>query len=204
MAGWSDLEAQNPRLRRVVSSINSRNPNQVFGADPFATGLAPDYAARFRGWLRVERAGRYRFFLGADDGARLMIDGRPTLEIPIGTGSFQEAVEEVELRAGLFPIEVTYLQSVGSGELQLSFEPPGSERQVVRPSQFLADLGVTAPIQDRGSFRFEGVPTIVDGLAVTIRAKDARGNERTGISNAVRAVPGGITDVGAIRTQRRR
>jgi len=200
----SDLRGGSSRLRRAVSSINSRNPNQVFGPDPFAVQMGPDYAVRFSGWLRVHNPGRYRFFLGADDGARLVMDGRTILELPLGTGTFQEASEFVDLSAGLLPIEATYFQTVGTGEVQLSFEPPGKERQVIRPSQFLTDLGLTASPDDRGGFRIENAPTIVEGLAVTVRAQDAQGNETTGISNAVRAVRGGITDVGAIRIRMRR
>ena len=51
-----------------------RNDGAVFSSDTFGVGMAPDFAARFSGTLVVDTTGTYEFLIGADEGARLLID----------------------------------------------------------------------------------------------------------------------------------
>src|SRR5262249_50904471 len=85
-----ELEVRPANLNGLISALNVRNPADIFGHDPFGVSMAPDYAARFTGWLRVAKAGRYQFFLGADEGARAIVDGKIVVDIPTGRGEFQE------------------------------------------------------------------------------------------------------------------
>src|SRR5207244_9497873 len=98
---------------------NLRNPNEIFGKDPFGVKLAPDYAVRFSGYLRITTAGDHTFFLGADEGARLKVGGITVVDIPTGNGQYQEGRGPISLAPGLIHIEVTFYESVGNIELQL-------------------------------------------------------------------------------------
>jgi hypothetical protein len=42
---------------------------------------ADSFALRFRGYLRVEKAGTYAFQLGSDDGSRLFLNGRTVIDL---------------------------------------------------------------------------------------------------------------------------
>ncbi len=120
-----DLTGRTPDMAGIVSAINLRNPGVMFGSDPFGTGLARAYAARFTGWLRIEEAGSYRFSLGADETARLVLNGATVVDIPQGGGEFHEASGTIVLNPGLIPIEITSYASIGGADLRLSYVPPG-------------------------------------------------------------------------------
>lgn len=59
--------------RSLPTTVNLREPSEILGNDPSGVGLSADYAARFSGWLRIDRQEEYKFSLGADTGARLVL-----------------------------------------------------------------------------------------------------------------------------------
>src|SRR5206468_1486400 len=91
LAALPELRDLKPSQTRSVSAINWPNPKQVFGADPFATGLTPDYAARFTGFLNITRPGLHTFWLGAYEGARLIMNGERLIDMTAGNGSLRES-----------------------------------------------------------------------------------------------------------------
>src|SRR5262249_23316002 len=70
-----DVSSLKPDAEKIVSAINIRDPGATFGNDPYGVHLSPDYAARFSGWIEITEPGLYQFFLGADEGARLILNG---------------------------------------------------------------------------------------------------------------------------------
>src|SRR5216684_429883 len=105
-----------PDFTAVVSAVNLRNPNRMFGNDPYGSGLAGDVAGRFRGQLLIDRRGEYTFTLGAREGGRLRIDGTTVVDMPSGDGTFREQSATVNLDAGWIPIEIQHYQNLGYGE----------------------------------------------------------------------------------------
>src|SRR5205823_2141135 len=104
---------------------------------------------------------------GADEGARLSLNGVAILEIPTGNGQLQEVSATVNLTGGLIPIEVTYYNSVGNAELQLSYQPPDGEQQVVPPSALIANTrSFTATTNDAGEFSIVGVPSALGDVQI--------------------------------------
>jgi hypothetical protein len=198
LADLPDLTGRSPAARKLVSAINFRNPGHLFGATTFGERLGVDFAARFRGVIHVPVAGTYEFILGSDDGARLTLAGKPVLEVP-SQGEFAEAKASVALAAGDLTLEVTYFQAVGDAELQLSYIGPDGERAVVPTAAFTPiPAPFTALTAADGSFKFEGVPTILGDVGAHVRnAAEAR-RERRGVADGKPVVPGGVTDLGAI------
>ena len=101
-----------------------------------AMGRDRGYALRFTGWLRVEEAGEYTFFLTATGASRLSIRGQWLM----GEDSWQrervDGKKTLQLTAGWHPIKVDYVQR-GSKEpaLKVEWEGPGVAREVVPASR---------------------------------------------------------------------
>ena len=115
--------------------------------------------------MAISTPGAYTFFLGADEGARLRLNGGTVVDMPTSASGYQEQSVEVNLAAGLIPIEITFFESTGNAQLQLSFIPPGGERQVVPPSLLVPRSSpFVAVTDDTGRFAFRGVPTALDAV----------------------------------------
>jgi len=198
LATLPDLDGLTPAAVRLISAVNLRNPDNLLSSDTFGVGLSPDFAARFSGLLRVPTTGTYTFTLGADDGARLVLDGIPVVEV-LGSGEFTEAAGTVALSRGRVPIQLDYFQSLGDAELQLSATGPDGVPSIVPPAELLQDpppfvtsSGVV------GDFSLTDVPTILGDIQVEASAILGEFEAR-GTSARVAPVRGGVTDVGTIQ-----
>jgi YD repeat-containing protein len=198
LSSLPDLAGRTPDVTRIVSAINLRNPGVMFGSDPFGVGLSRDYAARFTGWVRIDEPGSYRFFLGADEGARLVLDGATVVDVPPGGGEFHEGSGTVVLTPGLIPIEVTGYASVGAAELQLSYVPPNGARRVVAPELFIPSApNLHSMTNQDGVFSIPNLPSWARRVQAWAKATRDDGTWE-GVSRNIATVPGGVTDAGTI------
>jgi alpha-L-fucosidase len=94
-----------------------------------------EFALRFKGSVRVPRTGVYVFYLGSDDGSRLVIDGRD-LVVNDGAHSVSEEKGEIALAQGWHPVEITYFQVSGPMNLGLSWRGPGIAKRPVPSNAF--------------------------------------------------------------------
>jgi hypothetical protein len=118
--------------------------------------------------------------------------------MPTTAGVYQERSGAINLAPGLVPVEVTYFEGAGNAELQLSFTPPGGERQVVPPSSLAPGWQPFVTTTDAsGTFVFRDVPTALD--AIQIRATLTVNNQSiTAASDRVAPVSTSGVDVGDI------
>lgn len=94
--------------------------------------LPEPFSVVWRGKLAAPVSGQYAFGLRADDGALLSIDGNLVVDNGGSHGSeYREGT--VFLDEGFHDIELKYWQVGGSRDLQLSWQPPGSAREIVSP-----------------------------------------------------------------------
>ncbi len=87
-----------------------------------------DVSAFWSGWVRTDKPGKHAFWLTADDGARLWVDGRRALD----AWREQAGVEvsaEVELAAGAHFVEVAWWQGEGPDQAVVQWAGPGFARQ---------------------------------------------------------------------------
>ena len=191
-----DLVGLTPDRVTRVTALNLRNPDGIFGVDPLGIPpVAPDYAARYTGWLTVPVAGSYTFFLGADEGARLSVDAVVIADISGDQHRYQEVPAAVDLQAGLVPIEVVFYESVGSAELQLSWAPPDRERQVIAPVSLVPALRPFVTLTDaNGFFSVADVPTALDDVRVQATVVESSLSSAT--STNLRLTGGQAVDVG--------
>lgn len=94
--------------------------------------LPEPFSVVWRGKLAAPVTGQYVFGLRADDGALLSIDGNLVVDNGGSHGSeYREGTTFLD--EGFHDIEVKYWQVGGSRDLQLSWQPPGSAREIISP-----------------------------------------------------------------------
>lgn len=91
-----------------------------------------DITSHFSGWLRIEQAGDYHFFLKVDDIGRLRIDEKNVIDLG-ATRNYQrqkvvESDASIALQPGLHRIEVSHFQWVEDAILELEWQGPGFDR----------------------------------------------------------------------------
>jgi hypothetical protein len=178
-----------------ASAINMRNPDRLFGADPYGFAMDPDYAVRFSGYLRIDAAGEYTFQLAANEGARLVVAGMTVAQMPTGLGELQARSGSIRLPAGLIPIEITHYQSIGDAEIQLLCAARGNELQVVRPEQLItASAELQVQTDSFGRFVIANVPANIPAIQLS--------SDQGDLSNPISPVPGGIVDLGDVVVRR--
>lgn len=122
-------------------------------ANPFRRNTPRNFAASFRGFLRVDTPGVYRFFVNGDDAAFLFINNfivysRRGPNLPLtGRVPIYSIGSDIELEAGVHPIEVHQVvgRSPGAtGRCTLLWMPPGAKQWALTPaSAFARGLAAT-------------------------------------------------------------
>ena len=124
-------------------------------------GQPNNFGIVFKARFRIAREGKYRFFLGSDDGSRLKIDGEQVADSD-GVHPLSFKSGDVDLIVGTHQFEVEYFESGGEQELRVEFEGPGVKRQtleyaLVSPERKPADkqpFVVDAELATRGQHLF--------------------------------------------------
>jgi sugar lactone lactonase YvrE len=97
--------------------------------------LKDSFIGRAFGWIEVPKAGRYRFRLTCDDGAQLSLGGRLLLDTERGAGFTDET--SVDLKAGVYPVEIPFYEDGGNFNLRLEWQRPGDTKFAVVPTEAL-------------------------------------------------------------------
>lgn len=91
---------------------------------------ASNFAVEFSGFLKIEKAGEYRFYTNSNDGSRLFIGEKIVVDNDGLHGNF-ERQGRINLKSGLHPIKVQYFDGGGSQALRVLYKGPGIARQVI-------------------------------------------------------------------------
>ncbi|HYD54169.1 MAG TPA: PA14 domain-containing protein [Gemmatimonadaceae bacterium] len=102
------------------------------------------FGMRFTGYVRVPRAGVYRFTAVSDDGAAMWVGDRAVFWSVGQSPKSTETSGDVALAAGLHPITVTYFQAYGPRALELYVTGPGLRRQPLAASMLFRDRAAPA------------------------------------------------------------
>lgn len=86
--------------------------------------------AVFEGYLDIQQAGDYRFYLASDDGSNLYIDGNKVVDND-GDHGVIERDGSTKLDAGKHKIQVDYINAGGGGWLGVYYEGPGVPKQLI-------------------------------------------------------------------------
>lgn len=173
--------------------FNAIVPEVIQNANPARRSDPRNFAASYRGFLRIETPGVYRFFVNGDDAAYLFISGykvysRRGTNRPLTGGVPVFSVgEDMEMEAGVHPFEIHHVVGNTPGALgQCAFMwlLPGSKTWAFVPRTAFADslLAVPVTIEETGSgqvagFQFGMDDTLsADGVTLYLVRFEAQGN----------------------------
>lgn len=172
-------EGDNPKTVDELSALLAASPAQdgaryqrriSDGFNPF--GSSNNYLSVYRGWLRIETAGRYRFCTASNEASFSFLDGKELVHWPgrhtAERGIHGEKNAAVELTPGWHYVEY-YHEEVALQQMAfLGWSPPNAPQDrfdAIPETAFPVphQAVVTAyEARDGGAVRFE--PTIVDTL----------------------------------------
>ena len=115
-----------PTHQEVVGEINYTNGSGSFWED----GSSDTFGAKITGNIEVSESGTYDFFVGADDGVILFIDGVEVVDND-GLHGFRTRSGEIELEPGTHVVEVQYFENYGYAGLKVEWEGPGIDGREV-------------------------------------------------------------------------
>ncbi|MBF0531829.1 MAG: hypothetical protein HQL23_01905 [Candidatus Omnitrophica bacterium] len=95
-----------------------------------------DFSARYTGFLKAPKDGKYLFTIIVDDGARLFIDGVPIIDEWRRQGDRIPFSKNIYLPKGLHSIRLDYFQSIGPAVLKLFWTPEHGQQKII-PADFL-------------------------------------------------------------------
>ena len=125
-----------PAFDKLTPYATDVVPALVFGANPngFAGCGRRDWvAARFSGQLTIPRDGVYSFYAQGKDVCGLTIGERTVIPYD-STRNWMDGFGAVQLKAGVYPITVNYCHTEGDYQLTVSWDGPGMEQQLLRPT----------------------------------------------------------------------
>ncbi len=111
---------------------------------PEGEPLPSPFSARFIGSLHIEKPGSYHLRIGADDGARLWLDGKVLAEglTPLRVNRL---LADIELSAGDHPIQIDYFQRGGSNALVFFWRRAPAEPETPVPPEALIPQAARPP-----------------------------------------------------------
>lgn len=119
------------------------------GFDLTVAGKTNDFVVRFTGWIHLPKDGDYRFFLGSDDGSRLLIDGKKVVDVD-GIHPHETRDGVARLSAGAHELVVEYFQGGGEWTVEVEVSGPGLGRQPVSGLISLSQEGLSRPTDQGG------------------------------------------------------
>ena len=180
-------------FRRMDPSLDTL-PNFAALESPFAltTSSVVDYPTRpwldggtppgdhfsclIEGFIQVSRSGKYVFYVTADDGVSLRIDGVEIVRDPT-IHSARTMNGTMELETGWHTVEILYYEYEGSEVLKLEWEGPRQPRTVIPPERFFhVPRNVFPALSSTISLPYclEGELVTIDALASDIDGTIAR------------------------------
>ena len=182
----------------VLSAANLRNPGFVFGDDPFRFGSG-SHAVRLSGYFRATHTGVYTFGLGVNEGGRLVIGGTTVVNLPAGTGAFQQGSGRIWLPEGLVPIQIVTFDN-GNPEIQLSYIRPGDTLRLVPQSLLTPAHSPFRAFSDQnGVFAIRDVPTALGAIGASATFTPPGRAPIAGAAKPAKPTAEGTTELGAIR-----
>lgn len=110
------------------SSLKPKTDGKASGFDVGVRQRDNSFGIRFTGFIHLPKDGDYRFFLGSDDGSRLVIDGK---QIILNDGVHPHSVKDgtAKLTSGVHEVLVDYFEGGGEESLSVEIEGPGLSKQ---------------------------------------------------------------------------
>ncbi|MNC13715.1 Protective antigen precursor [compost metagenome] len=128
---YDNLDLNGLKLTRTDANVNfnwgTASPDSSMETDTFSV--------RWTGKIKPKYSETYRFYINADDGARVWIDGKLILNRWLNqAGQFESS--EIKLIAGnQYDIQIEYFENLGGAAIGLLWESPTQVKEFVPQSQ---------------------------------------------------------------------
>ncbi len=119
----TDMDDQSPAKKGTISEITLPDDHRT-----------EHFGYNYDGFIDVPTDGIYTFYLAADDGSILNINGETVIDHDGYQGS-DTKIGQAALRKGLHPLHIAYFQGGGGAWINLQYEGPGIEKQPVPDEQ---------------------------------------------------------------------
>jgi hypothetical protein len=124
--------------REINYNWANRAAKDEFGADNFTI--------RWSGIASPKTSGRYTFYVTADDGVRLRVNGVTLVDKWFEQGATTYSGTSETVSSGGFQIELDYFENAGQASVKLEWEGPNQPREVIPMGAFFATFGLGAPL----------------------------------------------------------
>ena len=115
-----------PTIKKIDKQINIDSVDENFNG----TNLGQHFYIRWTGQIKIEKAGKYKFYLESDDGSRLFIDGKQAVNNP-GLHGMEKKDGEIELTAGTHELKLEFFQNEGGAGCKLGWSTEGVAEEIV-------------------------------------------------------------------------
>lgn len=149
---WASVRGGLQKSEIVIG--NAIVPEVVQGTNLARPGEIRKFATSYRGFLKIDKPGVYRFFVNADDAVFLFLDGFKVFERTgsntklVGNVPINKIGTDVELKAGVHPIEVHHVlgnNPDATGTLALLWKTPEAKTWALVPPTSLAKAMYALP-----------------------------------------------------------
>lgn len=167
---WSSLPNFNSLTPKATGNTANVNLSMIKRNDNFAV--------TYSGFLQIEKAGNYTFYLNSDDGSRLYINNKLVIDHN-GLHAASEKSGSISLAAGSHPVRVEYFEKTGEQRISLLYSVSGVTKREVPPQMFgSAETAPTQPVSNNLNYNYyEGSWTsLPDFKALSPKASGKTGN----------------------------
>ena len=106
------------------NALEPKSEGQALGIDLSIRSRNDNFALVFDSFLTVPRDGNYTFYLGSDDGSRILLNEKTILEVD-GVHPVTRKEAKLDLKKGIYSIQVQYFEKGGQEELYVDWSGPG-------------------------------------------------------------------------------
>jgi len=115
--------------------------HQFGKGEVFESGKKEAVGMLMRGYLHLDRPGKYLFQALSNDGFELYIDGNLIVSDPKVHGDRLSETGQFNVeRGGMFPVEIKYFQRKGTAALRLFWQPSGASMYTIIPGSAYSHL----------------------------------------------------------------
>lgn len=169
-----DFDQLTHESEEVVNQINYPSTNGNFAG----SGRNDNVGAVWTGYVEVDAAAFYTFYVNSDDGSRLYIGNQMIVDND-GLHGMQERSGEIALQPGLHAIRVEFFERGGGAGCIVSMQGGGMNKQAIPIDRWFHDPTVAAPLDDMtlllGSVLGGGFAEILESDDAYYRVRSAAG-----------------------------